>query len=276
MKRTLRGRVVVVTGGSSGLGLEFARLAAQEGAVVWLLARDEGRLQGAAAELSAVDPSQPVNWVSADISDDESTAAALAQIGAIDVLVCCAGILKEGRFDTQPTDQWRRILDTNFFGTVNCVRAALPRLKESNGQVVIVSSMAGLLGVYGYTAYSASKHALVGFADSLRFELAAEGVSVNLICPGEFDSPMVAQLDAERSPQNRAHVLTIPKSGVEAVASSVLKAIEVDRAVTIPGISARVAAKFSSIFPTVTRRVGLRTVRKASSTTTEPHRKETS
>ena len=264
MKRKLRGRVVVVTGGSSGLGLEFARLAAQEGAILWLLARDEGKLRSAAAELSAVSPAESVNWISADICDDQSVASAFDRIGAIDVLVCSAGVRTEGRFDAQPPDQWRRMVDTNFFGTVNCVRAALPRLKQSKGQIVIVSSMAGLLGVYGYTAYSASKHALVGFADSLRFELDDAEVSVNLICPGEFDSPMVAQLDTERSAENRAHVLAIPKSSVESVAASVLNAIEVDRAVTVPGISAGVVAKFSSVFPAITRRVGLRTIRKAS------------
>ncbi|MDO8632424.1 MAG: SDR family NAD(P)-dependent oxidoreductase [Phycisphaerales bacterium] len=263
MKRSLRRRVVVVTGGSSGLGLAFAQMAARDAAIVWLLARDESKLRSAAAEITEASPDASVNWVSADINDGDSLNTALGQIDKIDVMVCSAGVLKEGRFDSQPTDDWRRMIDTNVFGTVNCARAALPALKESGGQLVIVSSMAGLLGVYGYTAYSASKHALVGFSESLRFELAEDGVSVNLVCPGEFDSPMVTQLDAQRSAENRAHVLTIPKSSVESVASAIVKAIEMDRPVTIPGVRAATAAKLGAIFPALTRRVGSLTIRKA-------------
>lgn len=272
MKHNLSGRTVLVTGGSSGLGLAFARKAIAAGANVWLLARDETKLADAVSTLSKEHPGAFVNWVSADINDDASINSAIDTVGKFDAIVCSAGILKEGRFDTQSPEEWRRMLETNFFGTVNCVRAALPQLKQSKGQIVIVSSMAGLLGVYGYTAYSASKHALVGFADSLRFELADDGVSVNLVCPGEFDSPMVDALDAQRSPENRAHVLTIPKNSVEAVAESVLDAMVADRAVTVPGLQATVVAKFNSIFPSVTRRVSQRTIRKASAAASNNHR----
>lgn len=263
MKRRLRGRSVVITGGSSGLGRRFAELAVDAGANVHLLARNEQKLLDAVAELNERDPDGTIGCTSTDINDEDALETTFAEIGRVDVLVCGAGILTEGRFDEQDPEVWRRMLETNFFGNVNSVRAALPALKASGGQIAVVASMAGLLGVYGYTAYSASKHALIGFADSLRYELDGDGVSVNLICPGEFDSPMVDELDTHRSAANRAHVQTIPKSGVDVIAKAVLKAVESDRPMTVPGLTPSLAARLSTIFPGTTRRIGRRAIRRA-------------
>lgn len=263
-RRSLDNRVVIVTGGSSGLGLAFAHRAASAGAVLWLLARDPRKLDAAREQICASVDGVRVETLSVDINDAAAVHDAIKEIGAIDVLVASAGILTEGRFDEQDQSEWRSMVETNVFGTVNCVHAALPALRESRGQIVIVSSMSGLLGVYGYTAYCASKHALIGFAESLRFEVERDGISVNLICPGEFDSPMVDRLDAQRSPENRAHVQAVPKSPVEQVADAMIAAVERDREIVVPGFRASVASKLAVIFPSLTRRVGMSAINKAS------------
>jgi 3-dehydrosphinganine reductase len=262
-KRSLAGRRVVITGGSSGLGLAVAKLAAARGARVDLLARDARRLAEAREAVMSAAPGIEVGIHSADVSNAAALAHVFGEIGEFDVLVTSAGILTEGRFDQQDPEVFRAMVETNFFGTVACVREALPALKRNGGQITIVASVAGLLGVYGYSAYAASKHALIGFADSLRFELERDGVSVNVVCPGEFDSPMVDQLDSQRSPENRAHVLFIPKSETGPVADGVIAAIERDQVMTVPGIRAKMSARMGQLFPATSRAVGNLVVRRA-------------
>lgn len=262
-KRPLSGRRVVITGGSSGLGLAVAELAAVRGARVDLIARNPQRLAAARETVLAAAPQAEVGVHSADVSKPTALAHVFGEIGELDVLVTSAGILTEGRFDEQDPEMFREMVETNFFGTVACVRAALPALKRSRGQITIVASVAGLLGVYGYSAYAASKHALIGFSDSLRYELDRDGVSVNVVCPGEFDSPMVDQLDSQRSPENRAHVLFIPKSDVEPVAEGVIAAVERDRPITVPGARAKLSARLGQVFPGMSRAIGNVVVRRA-------------
>src|SRR5204863_10047525 len=127
----------------------------------------------------------------------------------VDVLVNSAGILSEGRFDAQPLERYRQIMDTNFFGTLHCVRAAIPSLRERRGRIVNIASIAGLLGVYGYAPYCSAKHAVVGLSETLRIELQGEGVSVHLVCPPEFESPMVTDIERYRSQENRAMARSI-------------------------------------------------------------------
>lgn len=255
---TLSGRTIAITGGSSGLGLAVAQRAATRGARLELIARDPAKLDRAAGSIAG-----PVRTWPLDVADEDALAAAFAAIGQVDCLLACAGVLTEGRFDEQPAETFRAMIETNLFGTVNCVRAALPHLRAPGGSIAIVSSLAGRFGVYGYTAYAASKHALVGFAESLRYELEPRGISVNLICPGEFDSPMVDELDRHRSPENRSHVLLIPKRELGAIADAVIDAIERDRPVAYAGARAHAAVLLANLFPGVTRRAGRLAIRRA-------------
>ncbi|MBJ7348715.1 MAG: SDR family NAD(P)-dependent oxidoreductase [Thermoleophilaceae bacterium] len=254
---------IAITGGSSGLGLALAAALVQRGAQVTLIARDPTRLAAARSQLLESKPAASVETIAIDITDRAQTAAAFGSIGSLDILINSAGILNEGRFDLQPEDEFEAVIQTNLLGTVNTTRAALPLLKASDGRLVNIASLAGLMGVYGYTAYSASKHALVGFTESLRFELEQDGVTVHLVCPSEFDSPMVDALDRTRSPENRAHVLTLPKVEVEKIVSATLRGVERNQFFIVPGARARAAAFGGRLAPGITRRVGDRVVAKA-------------
>ncbi len=243
----------VITGGSSGLGLALATRLASRGTDITLIARDPVRLEAAAAVVQAPNGSVRVRTEAADVSDPDSVDAAMdhAAAGAdgIDLLINSAGILREGYFEQLEIADFRDVMDINFFGTVNAVRAALPHLKRSQGAVVNIASLAGLAGVFGYTPYCAAKHALVGFTNSLRFELDPQGVRVQLVCPSEFDSPMVDALDATRTPENREHVLTLPKLSVDVIADDTIRGIDRGRDLIIPGRLPRIAATLQQHAP---------------------------
>jgi 3-dehydrosphinganine reductase len=255
---------VVITGGSSGLGLEIARHLAPRGVRITLLARDTGRLHAAVAEVLAASPAAHVEAVSADVTDAPGLHAALARLaraGSIDVLLNSAGIIREGYFETLDDAVFRSALEVNLFGTINAIRAALPYLRESKGRIVNVASTAGLAGVFGFTPYCASKYALVGFTNALRFELEPQGIAVQLVCPAEFDSPMVADLDKTRTAENKIHVQTIPQIPLEQIAREVIAGVDARRRQIVPGRYPRLLVTAMRLAPGVAAAIGRRRIK---------------
>lgn len=276
-------RKIVITGGSSGLGLALAKALVARGDTVALLARDERKLENAAASLRAATPGAVVYTAATDVQDADAlslTFAALAKtLGSIDVLVNSAGIMREGYFETLPITAHREVMDINYFGTLNTIKAALPYLKQAakphmekvakprtekaaKPRIVNIASVAGLTGVFGYTAYCAAKHALVGLSESLRYELSPQGITVQLACPGEFDSPLVDALDKTRTPENREHTLTIPKVSVDVIVQAVMRGMEGNSFRIIPGRLAKLSAFGLQHFPGISRAVGDARVRR--------------
>jgi NAD(P)-dependent dehydrogenase (short-subunit alcohol dehydrogenase family) len=180
------GKVVIVTGASQGIGKALClELAAQRPRLV-LAARDRAALAEVAATCSAHGAETLV--VPADVADEAScralVAATLARFSALDVLVNNAGVGMLARFeDVTDLTQYERLMRVNYLGSVYPTFHALPHLKASRGQIVAVSSLAGLCGVPMRSAYAATKHAQMGFFDSLRIELRGTGVSVTVIAP---------------------------------------------------------------------------------------------
>jgi short-subunit dehydrogenase len=181
------GKVVVITGASKGIGAELARQLAAKGAKVVLAARNEAELAGVAKECERLGAG--VITVKADVGIEHDcqtiVTAALLAFGRVDVLVNNAGISMWARFeDIEDVSILARIMHVNYMGAVYCTKHALPHLRASGGQIVGISSLAGRTGVPTRTGYSASKHAMTGFFDSLRIELADSGVAVTMIYPG--------------------------------------------------------------------------------------------
>ncbi|HEY6004068.1 MAG TPA: SDR family oxidoreductase [Anaeromyxobacter sp.] len=178
-------RVVVVTGAASGIGRAVAQRFAEDGARVALLDVDAAGLDQAVDELRAA--GALVTAHRCDVRDVDQCRAAieavLANAGGIDVLVNNAGIAHRSLFaDTDPA-VIRRVMDVNFFGAVNCTAAALSSVRARRGMIVAISSVAGFAPLVGRSGYAASKHALHGFFESLRAELAGTGTGVLLVCP---------------------------------------------------------------------------------------------
>lgn len=183
-------RVVVITGASDGIGAEMARqLAAGEGAGIALVlaARNAAQLDAVAAEcmaLGAETLAVPTD-VSVRIQCRRLIVVAAERFGRIDVLVNNAGRSAHALFEeVEDLDWYEELMRVNLWGSVWCTQAALPHLKATRGAVVAVSSLAGLVGVPGRTAYSATKFAMTGFFEALRAELRGAGVSVTTAFPG--------------------------------------------------------------------------------------------
>ncbi|GFY36539.1 3-ketodihydrosphingosine reductase [Trichonephila clavipes] len=201
-KRTydLKNEHCVVTGGSSGIGLAIAIQSAKMGANVTIIARSKARLQAAKDDISTVikNSQQKVLTFSVDLSKDPNLKDIVKEAednsGPITMLINCAGTSICHRFEETPIEEFRRMLDINFLGSINMTQAVLPYMKERNfGRIGFVSSIAGLVGIYGYSAYSGSKYAILGAAEALQMEVQSHNISVTVSFPPDTDTPGYAE-----------------------------------------------------------------------------------
>ena len=200
------GKVAVITGGSSGIGLATARLLADRKAKLVIAARSMDRLVEAASELAKKTEVLPVRTdVQSEADCRNLIDKAVERFGRIDILVNNAGVSMRAMFRDLDLSVIRRSMDVNFYGTVYCTKYALPYLLESKGTVVGVISVAGFKGLPGRTGYSASKFAVYGFLDALRVEHLYDGLHVMLFAPGFTASNIrKSAMTADGSPQGES------------------------------------------------------------------------
>ena len=186
MKNSLKGKVVVITGASSGIGEAMARLYSKMGAKVVLGARNEEKLSLLAQIIH--NEGGEAAYCATDVTKEEECKQlinkAVEAFGGIDVLICNAGISMRAIFDDVDLSVLHRLMDVNFWGTVYCAKYALPYLQASKGSLVGISSVAGLHGLPGRTGYSASKYAMTGLLETIRIENIKKGLHVMVACPG--------------------------------------------------------------------------------------------
>ena len=187
----LAGRHALVTGANRGIGAAIARTLSHAGAGVTLLVRDATRAQGVADTLTG-----PHAMVVADVTDRAASHAAceqaVASLGAIDILVNNAGSVESAPFVRSDAALFERMLAVHLMAAVHTTHAVLPSMLErGNGHIVNIASVAGLWGAPYVTAYTAAKHALVGFTRALALEVAPRGVSVNAVCPGYTETELL-------------------------------------------------------------------------------------
>jgi NAD(P)-dependent dehydrogenase (short-subunit alcohol dehydrogenase family) len=182
-------KVVLITGGTRGIGLATARLFAQEGAHVVIVGRDENKTTEAAHEV-------PGRGVAGDVSIasdcEHIITRTLSLHNRLDVLVNCAGVIFRNRTVEQTSEEeWDITFDVNVKGTFLMSKFALPALRETKGSIVNISSYVGLMGFAGASAYAASKAAIVNLTRSMALDHAEEGIRVNAVCPGSVDTDMI-------------------------------------------------------------------------------------
>ena len=191
--RRLEGRGAVITGGGRGIGAAVARELADEGARVVVSARTTSEIEAVVADLRGRGAEA---WaVTCDVGNAEQVRAlaseSIAEIGTVDILVNNAGIARSAPLKALSLEEWNLILSVNATGTFLCTQAFLgPMVERGWGRVVNIASIAGKIGAPYIAAYSASKHAAIGFTRSVAAEVATSGVTVNAVCPGYVDTPM--------------------------------------------------------------------------------------
>ena len=191
MKHPLSDRVVVITGASSGIGEALARECAARGARVVLAARSAEKIEAVARDLRAAGRGSALA-VPTDVTKPDQVRRLFETVerewGGVDVLVNNAGFGVWGAIERLPLDLIRENFETNVFAAVSCAQAAIPHLRRRRGCLVNIESVAALRGLPVAGAYAATKHALHAFSESLRAELAADGVRVLSVCPGIIET----------------------------------------------------------------------------------------
>jgi NAD(P)-dependent dehydrogenase (short-subunit alcohol dehydrogenase family) len=257
----LKGRNVLVTGGSRGLGIVLARQLLQAGARVAVCSRDEETLERARAQLAAL--GGRIVAVTCDVSHQREVERMVAQVadalGPIDALVNNAGTIAVGPVDTMDVEDFQEAMDTNFWGPLYAILAVLPDMRRRGaGRIVNVASIGGKISVPHLLPYSASKFALVGLSQGLRAELAPLGIQVSTICPGlmRTGSPRHAMFKgrhrAEYAWFSISDSLPGTSMSAERAASAILEALRSGEAERVLSVPAKVGALVHGLFPGVT------------------------
>lgn len=261
----LRDAHAVITGGSSGIGLATAARLAARGATVSLIARDPNRLAAAAQTLRAAGAT--VRTATADVADQAGITGALRemtdQAGPCDVLVTSAGQARPGHFLQLDDEVFRRMIEVDYFGTLHPIRAVAPAMVErGRGSIMAICSAAGLLGVYGYTAYSPAKFAVRGLLQALRDELRPHGVHVGCVFPPDVDTPQLAEENQWKPAETAAIGGSIKPLTAQRVARVTVRAIERERFAVYPDTATALLAGFGPIAAPILRRLVDRKVRR--------------
>ncbi|MGN7763449.1 SDR family NAD(P)-dependent oxidoreductase [Paenibacillus sp. 22594] len=242
----LQDKVVVITGASSGIGALTAQMLSKRGAVPILLARSEDKLKETAAGIPGV-----FGLYICDVTDEEQVVKTFADIlstyGRIDVLLNNAGYGKFASFTEMESREFDEMMDVNYMGIVRCTKAVVPHMLErGSGQIVNVASMAGKIGTARSVAYSATKHAVLGFTNALRQELRQQGIIVSAVNPGPIATEFFRTADPSGSYEKSvARIMMTP----EHVAKKMVKLIEKGKEeIDLPGFAA-LGIRLYGLFP---------------------------
>jgi 3-dehydrosphinganine reductase len=266
------GRHVLTTGGSSGIGLAIAREFARAGCHIHIAARRGDALDRAIAKLEALrtDASQGFSAHSCDISVRAEVASLFSTLRAQgwspSIVVNSAGVTRAGYFQQVPTEDFARVMQVNYFGTLYVLKEAVPEmLAAGEGCILNVSSIAGLLGVFGFSPYCAAKFAVCGLTQTLRSELKPHGIQVSLLCPPDTDTPML-RADADNPPETKALSKTGGVLTPEQVARAAIHGLRRRKAIIVPGLEGKLVTVAQRFAPGLVERVGDWMTRRAAGT----------
>jgi short-subunit dehydrogenase len=263
---TFRGRTVVVTGASAGIGRALCLALAPQRPRLVLAARDEARLQAVAGECRSLDAEALV--VPTDVTSQEDCrrliTRTIAELHGIDVLVNNAGTSMYSQLeDVQDLSIYERLIRVNYLSCVYLTSFALPHLRRSRGRIVVVASVAGLTGVPTRSGYCASKHAVFGFFDSLRIELADAGVSVTVVAPDFVVSEIHERsYAADGSPVGRVTIRQAQAMPTEQCARIIVDAMARRKRLVITSLRGRLGRLIRPFAPGLIDRMAARAIRR--------------
>ena len=248
--RQVRGSAVVITGATSGIGRETARAFARAGARVVAAGRREDRLRELVAEIEA--QGGAALGVPTDVADPAQVArlveSAIERFGAVDTLVNNAGVGMAARFEDQSIEEFRRVMEVNFWGAVYACKAAVPRMRAqaAGGLIINIASIMGKRGLPYETAYCASKFAMAGFSEALRTEVMAQGIDVSTIFPGAVESE-IWETTENRTGLDLARLL--PKFPARELARIIVEDARLPQPEIVMALDAQVVGLLNTVAP---------------------------
>lgn len=258
-KNFYRNSLVYITGGSSGIGYAIADAVLLKGASVVLFARDRKKLAAAQKNLSINKPERSgrISIFPLDVSDPKQTKKeiplAVKKFGIPSIVINSAGVATSIPFESTEYNVFKSMLDINVLGTRNMNYALLPFIKKSGGTIVNVASLAGLIGVYGYSAYGASKFAVIGMSEAMRVELKNQRIRIKAVCPPEVDTPMVREETKTILPVAKRLKVMGGVMTAEEAADYIIRKIPGRGFLIIPGFMARLTYLLTRLFPRFSR-----------------------
>ena len=249
-----------------GIGLAAAKRIAALGAHVTVFARHRQPLERAVAEITAArkQPQQEIGYRLLDVADHAQVQTVMrdtvSELGAPRVLLNCAGRAYPRRFEDISYEQFEETMRVNLHGTWSTIQALVPHMKAQGGYIVNTSSIAGLIGVFGYTDYSASKFALIGFSEALRSELKPLGIRVSVLCPPDTDTPGFAVENQTKPLETKAISASAKVMSADAVAAALLRGMQRSQFLIIPGWDGKLGVLAKRLAPWLVEKVVDRTV----------------
>lgn len=245
-----KNKVVVVTGGTDGIGKALVDHLLMKGAKVATCARNHDKLY----KLQAEYPAYPLYTVVADVSNENDCRhfieSSIETFDGIDILINNAGISMRGLLSETATDVLHKVMDINFFGAVYCTKYALDSIIQTKGTIVGVSSIAGYRGLPGRSGYSASKFALQGWLEAIRTELMASGVHVMWVCPGFTTSNIRnVALNKDGQPQGESPIDEKSLMSADECAVHILHAVEKKKRTLVLTATGKRTVLMNKLFP---------------------------
>jgi len=258
----------LITGGSSGIGLATAQKLVEGGVNVMLVARDSERLGVAKSRLEAhAAEGAAVSVLALDVSDREMLENVL--VPAIrngvspDLVVNCAGMVHPNYFEQIDSEIFDTTVAINLTGTWNILKCVVPYLKKGS-HIVNVSSVAGLVGVFGYTSYSATKSGIIGLSEALRNELSLRGIGVSVLCPPDTETPQLAQEDLTKPKETRAIAGNAGVMKPEKVAQALISGVRRKKFFILPGFHTKIIFYAKRFVPELVYKIMDRDAKKSS------------
>ncbi len=247
-------KIVLITGGTSGIGLELARILAARGARLFIFARTQDNLIKTINDLQTVQAGE-YHGIQTDVSDanqaTQSVKGVIEMAGVPDLLINCAGAAHPGYVQDLDLEIFRWMMDVNYYGTVFVTKAVLPGMIErKSGYIVNIASLAAVVGMYSYTAYGASKFALRGFSDALRMEMKPHGIQVTIVYPADTDTPQLTYENQYKPAELKQILQILPALDPippEQVARAIVDGIDRQKNVIIPDLGTSLIIKLINI-----------------------------
>lgn len=250
-------KTAFITGGSTGIGLAIAKLLATQGCNVAIFARTISKLETALSVIKQAqkNASQMLNYYSVDTANNvevnEVFSKAVMEFGSPNILINCVGIAQPDYFENIRFDIFDKTIKSNLYSTWNACYAILPYLKQKGGYIVNTSSIAGFLGVFGYTDYCMTKFGIIGFSDALRQELAQYNIAVSVLCPPDTDTPGFEAENKNKPAETKEIGGKAKLLHPDVVAQAVLKGIQQKKKMIIPGIDGKLTLLLKRFFPSL-------------------------